>query len=384
MENKQKNILLGLGGLALLLLSRKSKVKSLSSKYGDWDNSRFTTFDYYSAETQEEIKEQTLKDKQYYYGDSSPMAVYDPFYDYSDSFDQKNILDVARGGESFSDLGEVSAFRARIVPNSFCFVTTPSYGSECYVYFLVEIFNPFKFTLDKTRIAQPKDIFFDNLRINGKFLSDCGDHDALNSFLAKYHYSNKINPSTNIVESYNNFFYGERSVFIPALSVIPNITYPYGSYGDPMWLNKDNCPSKFAKHEVPDGDGTRYEYVLEDPRYDWIEEVSVDLHLQLRSSAPHVTTMVITKGNTNSTKFTYNASTSKSVSTQKPSYFNWNGYVPIFKRQEVCEVLYPYKSSDLDTYTHAKSGYWESLNMLKHASKYPPFGDLNPLGVLFK
>ena len=392
MEKQQRNILFGLGGLALFLLSRKSKVNSLSPKYGDWDSSRFQTFDYYSQETQAEIKEQAQKDKQTYFGDNSPLAFYDSFYDYSNSPDQLDILEVAKGGEAFVDISEVSAFRARIVPNSFLFKTYPEYGSSCYVYFLIEIFNPFPFTLNKTRMAQIKDIFLSDMTINGNKCSildpslNLYNREAFNTYMEKYNYCNATNPANNTVESYSNFIFGERSVFIPALSVIPNITNTVKTnMGYSMWSNTNKNPCWYRKDEVPYGDDSREEYVLIDPNYDWIYSFGVKLHLQLQASKSFVTDMFITAGNTQDTKFTYSNSGNKSISYQKASYFKWNQSVPIFKRPEVCEVLYPYKSSNLNDYLGAKNGFWESLQLLSYASKnFTSFGELNPLGVLFK
>lgn len=380
MDRTDRNILLGLGGLGALLLLGKKKASALSPKYGDWDASRFSTFEYYDKQTQEDLKEQAQKDKQTYYGDNSSQAFYESFYDYTNSPDQQNILDVAKGGESFVDLGEASAFRVRIVPNSFLFRTATTYQAPCYLYFIVEIFNPFAYSTDKTRIARIKNLEIKNIKVNGEELKFIGtfsnysklDGEAINEFLEKY----------NKFKDYTNCIFGGRSLFIPMLSIIPNIGLI--NENGALWKNFRGQPSVFREVEIPYGDDSLTEYQLTSPNYDWIKSFSAELHLQLQSSTTSVTEMIIKTGDTNTTTYSYSSSSNQSISTQKSKYFNWKSIYPIYSRPEVCEHLYPYKTGDLATYVNASNGLWESANLLLYATRDSAFGKLNPLDVLFK
>lgn len=381
MDRTDRNILLGLGGLGALLLLGKKKASTLSPKYGDWDASRFSSFDYYDKQTQEDLKEQAQKDKQTYYGDNSSQAFYESFYDYSNSPDQQDILEVAKGGESFADLGEASAFRARIVPNSFMFRTTASYQAPCYLYFIVEIFNPFAYSTDKTRIARIKNLEIKNIKVNGEaftgYIGHRGlpvdlDSEAINEFLEKY----------NKAKDYTNCIFGGRSLFIPMLSIIPNIGLINSSGG--LWRNEFGCPSVFREVVFGDSDNMTIGHELVSSNYDWIKSFSAELHLQLQSSTTSVTEMIIKTGDTNTTTYSYSPSSNQSISTQKSKYFNWEYIYPIYTRKEVCEHLYPYKTGDLATYVNASNGLWESASLLLYASKFNEFGNLDPLNVLFK
>lgn len=391
MKNRNK-ILLGAGGaLALWLLLRNPKKNNIvsNSDLGKWSKDRFDTFDYYNKETQAEIAEQTKKDSPTYFGDKSADAVYDPFYDYSDTPELAYIIENNENG--LANYGVEQAFRIRIVPNSFRFnglLETISsgeagdpdtYTAKYYLSCIIEIFNPFKFTKTAYNQAVVNDIYITDVSLNGikcypnAFTKSPQEWHTLRDgqgglikYLNTENYFNMENANGQVV-SIKNAILGNHSLFVPeVLSYTPylNRRLPF-----PL-IQSDDFAYKISYD--------KQSYRLEE---NWLKSVKFCVHFKLSNSANRKNWVEIKVGTTNDTTFKYTTDSNTSVSAQKEAYFKINNSTPIYQRREVCEHLLPYKTSP--TVAEVQNGFIESLNVLKDVEEYANFGQLNPWKILF-
>lgn len=388
--NKRNKILLGAGGaLALWLLTRKkTNLLIENSDLGKWAQDRFDSFDYYNEETQEALTEQSKKDSPYYFGDKSENAVYDPFYDYTDSPELVYIIQNNENGFANYEVGQ--AFRVRIVPNSLRFCgdlkriesgelgDPAQYTAEYYLACILEIFNPFKMTNEPYQ-AVINDIYITDVSLNGvkcypniyptngrEWHSLRDGQGGLIKYLNKENYFNMTDKKGEVV-SVHNAILGNHSLFVPELlSYTPYLgrTLPF-----PL-LRRDDFAYKVS--------ADKHSYQLDEY---WLNELSFCLHFKLSNASNRKNWCGIKIGDTNDTTFKYTADSNSSVSTQKKDYFKINNSLPIYKRKEVCEHLLPYKKSpaiaDID------NGFIESFNVLSDVEEYRDFGKLDPWKILY-
>lgn len=379
--NKRTKILFGAGGaLALWLLTRRRTDLLIdNSDLGKWAKDRFDTFDYYNEETQANIKEQEKKDSPNYFGDKSPNAIYDPFYDYSDSPEQLYVIN--QTDNSFSDYGVEQAFRVRIVPSSLTYwgniheytsgelgdpihYDYASYGIAC----VIEIFNPFKFTNNKTNISKIEEVFLSDLKMNGIScgnLDDLRDNGGLSKFLSEENYFNMTDENGQVV-TVKNAILGGRSIFIPEVLSFT----PYAKKGNPFTVvNGRNFAYKISSDELS--------YTLD---RGWLHTVSFCVNFKTTNSDVRKNYCEITVGKTNDTTYQYSAGSSKSVSVQPKSFFTINDG-GIYLRKPVMEHFLPYKTSP--QIADVKNGFVESFRLLRMVEEFKEFGELDPWKLLY-
>lgn len=389
--NKLNKILLGAGGvLALWLLTRKkTNLLIENSDLGKWAKDRFDSFDYYNEETQEALTEQSKKDSPYYFGDKSENAVYDPFYDYTDSPDQLYVIQNNENG--LANYEPAQAFRIRIVPNSLRFCgdleriqsgelgDPDKYTAKYYFACILEIFNPYKFSNKQYNQATINDIYITDVSLNGviyypnAFNTDSREWHALRDeqgglikYLNTENYFNMADESGKVI-SVKNAILGEHSLFIPEI-----LSYtPYLGKRLPFPLiQSDSFAYKISSDKTS--------YRLDE---DWLKNVKFCVHFKLSNSSNRKNWCEIKEGTSNTTETKYSTDANFSVSTQKESNFRINTSTPIYSRKEVCRHLLPYKESpaiaDID------NGFIESFNVLSDVEEYRDFGKLDPWKILY-
>lgn len=374
MTNKQKILLGGGGALLLYLLTRGNK--KLTDGLGSWNKDRFSNFDYYNTETQEQITEQGKKNSPYYFGNKDPNAIYDPFYDYSDSPDQLDRINIR---ESWFNSDETNALRVRVVPSSFAFWSNlltqyNFHHEETFCACIIEIFNPYKDSEDDSRLPHITDIVQEELTINGvcydtptSYLQLNGDGtNGLNKYLEKENYYYTGEGATQ--REHVNVIRGGRSLFIPEVfSFTPYLSYrtPQTKLPWALWLDMDFV------YKI---NGVVYNT---DPSF--LKEFSFVLNLKIDDNKSKKTKCIIKASNTQKSSYTWNGGISENVTEQH--YLNNQTKVstPIYSRPEVLRTLLPfhapYSASDFAKYNN---GIIESWRLLEDVAEYPQFGTFNP------
>lgn len=388
--NNRNKILLGAGGFfALWLLTRRKKNLIDDSDLGEWSKDRFDTFDYYNEETQESLVEQEKKNSPSYFGDKSEDAIYDPFYDYSDSQDQLYVIQNNENG--LANYEPAQAFRIRIVPNSLRFCgeletiqsgelgDPTKYSAKYYLSCILEIFNPYKFTSTEYNQATINDIYITDVSLNGvkynpnAFTSDSREWHSLRDgqgglikYLNTENYFNMTDASGKVI-TVKNAILGEHSLFIP--EVFSYTPYLGKSLPFPLFRS-DNFAYKISSDKTS--------YKLDES---WLKDVKFCVHFKLSNSSSRKNWCEIKVGTSNDTATKYTADSNTSVSTQKESYFKINTSTPIYRRKEVCGHLLPYKT--LPSIDKVDNGYIESINLLDDVQEYRDFGTLDPWKLLY-
>lgn len=330
MDKKDRNILIGAGAIgAFLLLSGKKKKSSIFPVTEDSDSDK------------------AKKNSPYYFGDKSDNAVYDPFYDYSSSSDQRDIMEVVRSGSNFANSAVEKAFRVRIVPNSLAM--NPIGSVVLQMACIIEIFNPFAYTLDPTYMSRLNDIYLSNLKmvdsnnvvrnIDIDFLRGTDINQGLISYLNKYNYFEAVNPVTGREYKYENYIFGGRSLFIPqSLSMTPSIE---GNFPRTIYRSTQQIIAKLINDTTT---------------------VSFDVHFQLSSSNYSVTNVLISQAETEATYYVYKVGKSVCQTTQSQMYMGQRSFFPIYLRPQVKKHLLPYHH--LPANSDVKNGLLESINIL--------------------
>lgn len=375
MTDKEKKILIG-GGGALLLLSLLSKRDKKKGELGSWSRDRFSTFDYYNTETQEQITEQTKKDSPYYFGSKDPNAIYDPFYDYSDSPEQLDRITIR---ESWFNSDESNALRVRVVPSSFAFwAELKTYDSGiphefAYCACIMEIFNPFNDTDDDFRLPHITDVVLENLTLNGvsyendrsKVTLNGDGTDGLNKYLREFNQYYTGEGST--LKLHKNVIRGRHSVFIPEVfSFTPYLRY-YRPQEHLPWALWNDCN---LVYKITSGN-----YVSADPTF--LKEFSFDFKLKIDDNIPVSTHCVIKRSEYESSKYEWRAG--KPINTTLQHYLKNQTKVdtPIYSRPNVIRTLFPYHANyPVDEFYKYNNGFVESYAMLADVEEYKAFGEL--------
>lgn len=347
MDKKDRNILIGAGALGLFLLLKGNKNSKLDSKF---------------PTTEDSVTDRTGKNSPYYFGDKSDNAIYDPFYDYTDSEQLAIIEEANRGGAQLANYAVEKAFRVRIVPNSLAinvqYISSALAG--IMVGCIVEIFNPFSHNLDPSYMTRLKDIYLSNLYLNNRrfdltFLRGNDVDEGLIKYLNQYNSFEDVNPTTGRKFKYVNYLSGSRSLFIPqTLSFTPFLPSSY--------------PHPIYRLSIPEAIHIWQE----------TEQVTFDVTFQLHSSASCTTTVSIKKDPQDKTVYRYQSGKSICQSSQNAYYWQYGRVVKIYHRVEVKKHLLPYHV--LPDNEEVKNGFNESLNILifKGLGGTPNmFGDLN-------
>lgn len=373
MNDKTKILLGGGGALLLYLLSRTNKKLT---GLGSWSKDRFNTFDYYNTQTQEMITEQSKKDSPYYFGSKDPNAVYDPFYDYTDSPEQLDRINIR---ESWFNSDESNALRVRVVPSSFAFWSNlltqyESPHEETYCACILEIFNPYEDSEYDNRLPHITDIVQENLTINGW----CYDTDASKLYLngdgsnglikflkeKNFYYTGEGSSLT----AHNNVIRGRHSLFIPELfSFTPYLNYrkPQSTLPWALWRDCD------LVYKIKDN------YVASDPTY--LTEFSFDLKLKIDDNTPVVTHCVIRPSSYPSSKYVWSSGGATNITNQHYLGDQTKVASPIYSRPEVMKALLPYHAPySAKDFAKYNNGLVESFNILRYVEKYPQFGELDP------
>lgn len=391
MKNRDKILIAGGGALALWLLSRKkSDLLIDNSDPGKWSDGRFDTYDYYDTTTQLLVKEQEKKNSPYYFGDKSPNSIYDPFYDYTDSPDQRDIVN--QSIYSWANTDMPNALRVRIVPNSLRIrnhgLFSNNIGANGGYYNLIvatciiEIFNPFS-TVDpvtpKLSFPQISSLYLSNVKVNNSVVSPFLHYNTaykevfypksdsgITKFLDEEFYYNWTNPKEGKVETLQKRILNNRSVFLPEV-----LSYtPYLSFSNGKFNNNNYSPIDIWQFKAS-------------TLFDDFFGIDFDVNLSITGKDHQITSKCsIKKGEQVGTKYKYNVGDpSESVSYQSSKYFTKTGGMKIYDRPEVCEYLLPYH--ELPNISEVKNGMVESLNMLMYVDGMEDYGTFNPWKVLY-